>query len=311
NVTEKSYLKQAEITRYEVVEGEKRASKYFQVDLHAALAGDKEANVELQPYDVLNVRQMTNWREAEQATISGEVRFSGSYPIEEGERLSDLLERVGGFTDKAYLRAAVFTRESIREEQQRQLYDLSKRIEDDIARQSVVVSDVKDATIAGRQKKSLETAKRVQGQLKSIKATGRLVIQLSDLKHFKGSEFDIRLKDGDKLYVQQRPDQVMVLGQVFNQSAFVFQDKLDRDDYVDMSGGTTDFADEGRIYVVRASGEVDPHNGFLSRPIEPGDVIVVPEKLSQFNLVDSVLDWSRVMMQVGVGVASMKVIGIL
>jgi len=311
NVTEKAYLKQAEITRYEVVDGEKRASSYLKVDLKAALAGDKAADVELQPYDVLNVRQMTNWREAEQATISGEVRFAGTYPIEEGERLSDLLERVGGFTDKAYLRAAVFTRESIREEQQRQIDELSKRIEQDIAKQTVVVSNVKDATIAGRDQKSLEAATRVLGQLKTVKATGRLVIHLADLKHFKGSDFDIRLKNGDSLYVPQRPDQVMVLGQVYNQSAFVFQDKLDRDDYVEMSGGTTQFADEGHIYMVRASGEVDPHSGFLAEPIQPGDVIVVPEKLSQFNLVDSVLDWSRVMMQVGVGVASMKVIGIL
>ena len=188
---------------------------------------------------------------------------------------------------------------------------MNKRIEADIARQSVVVSGVKDASIAQRQQKSLETAKRVQEQLKSVKATGRLVIKLTDLSHFKGSEYDVRLRNGDRIYVPQRPDQVMVIGQVYNQSAFVFQDKLDRDDYIDMSGGTTRFADAGRIYVVRASGEIDPHSGFLAKSIEPGDVIVVPEELSQFNLLDSVLDWSRVMMQVGVGTASMKVIGIL
>jgi len=311
NITERALLKNAEITRYTIKHGEKRVSRHFQVNLEAALRGDDEANILLQPYDVLTVRQLSNWREAEHVVVSGEVRFPGSYPIEEGERLSDLLARVGGFGERAYLPAAVFTRESIRVEQQQQLDDLGERIEDDIARQDIATANVKDAIIANRQKNSQEAAKRVLTQLKSIKATGRLVLQLSDLKHFRGSEFDVRLRDGDKLYVPQRPDQVMVIGQVYNQSAFVFQNKLDRDDYLDMAGGTTRFADAGRIYVVRASGEVDPHNGFLSASLQPGDVIVVPEKLDTFNLVDSVLDWSRVMMQVGVGVAAMKVIGIL
>ncbi len=311
NVTERAYLRQAEVTRYAVVNGEKRVSEHLQVDLAAALRGEDAANIPLRPYDVLTVRRLSNWRETEHVTLAGEVRFPGTYPIEEGERLSSLIERAGGFTARAYLPAAVFTRASIRAEQQKQLDEMSRRVEADIARQTVAIRGIKDASIMQRQQQALEAAKRVLEQLKQVKATGRLVIQLSDVRHLKGSEYDLRLRDGDRLLVPQRPDQVLVLGQVYNQTALLYRKGLDRGDYIDMAGGPTRFADEGRIYVVRANGEVDAHHGWRLRHIGPGDAIVVPEKLEQFNLVDSMLDWSRVLMQVGVGVASMKTIGIL
>jgi len=73
----------------------------------------------------------------------------------------------------------------------------------------------------------------------------------------------------------------------------------------------TKMADDGSIYVVRANGQVDSMRGWASRSIHPGDAIIVPEDLETFYLLDSLLDWSKVIMQVGVGVASMKTIGVL
>ncbi|MDX8410911.1 MAG: SLBB domain-containing protein, partial [Mariprofundaceae bacterium] len=107
NVTEKAYLKQAEITRYDVVDGERRVSKHMQLDLEDALANDGDGNMLLMPYDVLAVRQLSNWRSVEQVKLEGEITYPGSYPVEEGEKLSSVLRRAGGYTNKAYLPAAV------------------------------------------------------------------------------------------------------------------------------------------------------------------------------------------------------------
>jgi len=312
NVTEKSYLKSAEITRYEVVDGEKRVPRYIQIDLQAAMRGDEDANLLLQPYDMLYVRQVSNWRDIEQATVSGEVRFPGSYPIEDGESLSSLLERVGGFTADAYLPAAVFTRESIRAEQQKQLDELASRIEADISHQAAATGNIKDASILKRQQQALASAKQVQEQLKSVKATGRLVIRLKDIKKLKGTDFDLTLRQGDKLYVPKKPDQVLVMGQVYNNAALLYRKNLGRDDYIRMAGGTTRFADTSRTYIVRANGEMEPSHGWRSsRRIYPGDSIVVPQELERFHLLDSALDWSKVMYQISLSIVGLAYLGTL
>ena len=309
-VTEKALIGKAELTRYIIKDGQKRESVHMEVDLAAALAGDEEANIELQPYDVLTVRQLSNWREAEHVIVTGEVKYPGSYPIEDGEKLVDLIQRVGGFTDKAYLQAAVFTRESIREEQQKQIDEMADRMETEIAQEEEAITTLHDATLVKHKQGALVAAKRVLGQMRVTKATGRLVIKLDDIKGLENSEFNLTLRDGDKLYVPKQPDEVMVLGQVYNTTALLYRKKYDLDDYIDAAGGMTRLADDDRIYVVRANGFVERASSWGSTRIYPGDVIVVPEQLEQFNLLDSTLDWSRVLMQVGVGLASMKTIGV-
>jgi len=312
NVTESAYLEQAEITRYSVEGGKRRVSHHIQVNLAEALRGENGSDIEVEPYDVMTVRRMANWRDIEHASIEGEVNFPGSYPVEEGERLSSLLARVGGFTSKAYLAAAVFTRVSIREAQQKQLQELGKQMQADIERQAASISDIKDKTILKRKQQDLEVAKSVLTRMSNAKATGRLVIRLADVEHFKGSEFDLRLRDGDKLMIPQQPDQVLVLGQVYNQSALLYRRDFAPDDYVDLAGGTKRFADTSRTYVIRANGEVDAHHSAWRRKrVYPGDTIVVPQDLDQFHLIDSLLDWSRVAANVGLTMAAFKAVGVL
>jgi hypothetical protein len=63
---------------------------------------------------------------------------------------------------------------------------------------------------------------------------------------------------------------------------------------------------------VRANGFVDAKNGWnTNHKIYPGDIIVVPQDLEAFNLLDSTLDWSKVLMQIGVFTASMVTVGVL
>jgi len=312
NVTEFAYMEKAEITRYSVEGGKRRVSRHIQVNLAEALRGENGSDIEVEPYDVLTVRRLSNWRDIEHASIEGEVNFPGSYPVEEGERLSSLLARVGGFTSKAYLAAAVFTRVSIREEQQKQLQELGKQMQADIDRQAASISDIKDAAILKRKQQDLEVAKSVLTRMSDAEATGRLVIRLADLEHFKGSEFDLRLRDGDKLMIPQQPDQVLVLGQVYNQAALLYRRDFSPDDYVDLAGGTKRFADTSRIYVIRANGEVDADQSVWRRKrVYPGDTIVVPQDLEQFHLIDSLLDWSRVAANVGLTMAAFKAVGVL
>ncbi len=310
-VTEMAMLHKGEITRYTVVDGEERESRHMEVDLSKALAGDEYANIILQPYDTLTVRRLSNWRSAEHVSILGEVKYAGTYPIEDGEKLTDLLKRAGGFTDKAYLKAAVFTRESIKVEQQKQINDMVSRMEAEIAQLDMASGQIKDAILQKNQQANLAAARRVLEQMKQTKALGRLVIRLQDITELENGVFNLTLKDGDTLHVPQIPDQVMVVGQVYNTTALLYRKNYNVENYLDAAGGPTRMADKKRMYVVRADGYVERVSSWGNTDVYPGDAIVVPENLDNFSLLDSTLDWSRVLMQLGVGIASMKTIGIL
>ena len=310
---EQSYLEVAELTRYEVIDG-KRESRHFEVNLSDALAGKADANIVLMPHDELLIRTISNWRTTIRAVIAGEVKYPGTYPVAQGERLSNVLERVGGFTDDAYPRAAIFTRESVRADQQKQIDELARRTESEVIKMETSTGALRDEISRARELSKLVAAKRVAEQIKTVRATGRIVIELADIEKLKGTPFDIELRDGDRLYVPKRPEEVQVLGEVYNQTAFIYREGAGSRKYLEMAGGATRSGDTKRIYVVRANGMLDVVSSgwFSSKSVamEPGDAIVVPQEINQFSILDSTLDWSRVVMQVGISLASMKTIGI-
>jgi polysaccharide biosynthesis/export protein len=77
----------------QVINGEFREIGLFNVDLAAIREGDLSADLLLQPYDFLNVREVTTGATRRPWTLRGEVRFPGSYPIRKGETLLSVLER--------------------------------------------------------------------------------------------------------------------------------------------------------------------------------------------------------------------------
>ena len=79
-----------------------------------------------------------------------------------------------------------------------------------------------------------------------------------------------------------RSQEVTVIGEVQNSTSHLYQNYLEQDDYIGLSGGETRLADGLKTYVVHANGSVDadghrwwvPHVGSTS--IRPGDTVVVP-----------------------------------
>jgi len=307
NLTESAYRREAELTRYSVVDGERRELHHFVVDLEGILAGSPEVDLELAPYDRLLVRRIANWRSDEVVHVSGEVAFPGSYPIEAGERLGDLAKRFGGFLDEAYLPAAILTRERIREIQAEQLERMADQLEADLARMSVLEDQGASATDRAARAASLDAARALVARLRQTEATGRMVIRLEDAEKLKGSGFDVVLDDGDSLVIPKRPDFVAVMGQVNNPTAFQYDNGKRAGHYVRLAGGRTRFGELSRMYVVKADGSVE--HGRRAR-IGPGDVVIVPESLERFSGMQFLLDLSQVLYQLGIAAASAQTVGL-
>lgn len=311
-LTESAYSLEAEISRYSINSDQTRETQHLQVDLERVFLGDAAANVELQPHDSLQIKRLPFWAEQRVVEIRGEVRFPGLYPVSRNETLLEVIKRAGGLTDQAFAEGAVLVRESLRKKEQEQLDSLRLRLESDLA-----AVDLEKAQASTDEQRSVGMASSLLNQLRSTKALGRLVINLPEMLEAEAENAEVRdvlLRDGDKLFVPPLTQEVTILGEVQHATSHLYTPNITVSEYIGKSGGLTYRADEDRIYVVRANGEVLPSHAadwFSSNlDVRPGDTIVVPldaERMKPLTLWTSV---SQIIYQIGIAAASWNAVGI-
>jgi protein involved in polysaccharide export with SLBB domain len=277
-LSDAAYGGKAELTRYRVINGDQRRTELIQVDLAAIMRGDTAANVLLEPFDSLSIKEVPEWGAQENVRLEGEVRFPGKYSIKRGETLKSVITRAGGLTDYAFPEGSVFTRDELKVREQKQLDMLASRLQNDLvtlALQGAAANQSQAGT-------ALTVGQSLLAQVRTAEAVGRLVIDLPRaLRSPAGSGADVIMRDGDRLIVPKFQQEVTVIGEVQTSTSHLFRPELNRDDYIALSGGVSRRADHDHIYVVRADGSVVTREGgrWFSRggaDIRPGDTIVVP-----------------------------------
>jgi protein involved in polysaccharide export with SLBB domain len=281
-------LESADLTSYGVVNGNRITGTLATVHIGVAVAGtDPGADVALKPGDILTIHQITGWNDiGESVTITGQVRFPGTYGFQEGERLSSVLRRAGGFRETAYPAGAVLVREQVRELEQKSREELIRQIET-----SSASARLSPNLGSGDSSATLKVIQAQQDQvltrLKSEPPSGRLVVHITaDIDSWANTPADIELRRGDMLTIPKRPGFVLITGQVYNATALTFSPGKSAAWYLQRAGGTSDTANRKEIFVIRANGSViGRHSGgffdpaVLSTKLDPGDVVVVPQKV--------------------------------
>jgi len=295
---ESAYTKQAEITR--IVLGDASQVEHVRFDLESALKGESQNNITLRSKDSINIFSIPNWQENVKVQLKGELKFPGTYTIRRGETLTDLLKRAGGFSDFAEQNAAIFTRVSIKEQEQQQLARLSTELRRDIASKSFQNS------VSGNSL-SYDEMDKLLNDLASVEAVGRLVI---DLPLIVNNQQNLVLQNGDTLYVPSKRDSISIIGEVNYSTSHLYKAGVSVDDYIDLSGGLKERAAEDRIYIIKANGSVEiPNTGGWfaannANQLEPGDTIVIPMDAGH---MDKLTLWStatQILYQLGVAVAA-------
>jgi protein involved in polysaccharide export with SLBB domain len=241
-------------------------------------------------------------------TLGGEVMFPGEYTFARGDKLSDLIERAGGFTAVADVNAAIFTRQKLKDKQQQELERLRKRITDELISQSLVASSKSEKTSSQQQLLTEE----ILAKLKIFEATGRLVIPLQDI--LAGKAGDVILETGDTLLIPQFRQEVSVVGEVQRPSSYFYDKRLSYKDYIRQSGGFLQSANKKGVYIVKASGEVImPRSQFLFLPkpgikVVAGDTIVVPLDTNEKPVrgVKLLTEISQILYQLSLGAAAIN-----
>ncbi|MBP1654412.1 MAG: Periplasmic polysaccharide export protein, partial [Bacteroidetes bacterium] len=186
------------------------------ISLNAIMEG-RAPNIPLQPGDRLVVFGKSEQRADYRVEVKGEVRYPGTYPISRDRtRLSEIIERAGGFTEQASLKTAEVVRRSVEPNKIRleQLESLRGG------------ADVEDSTYY-----LLETSLRINKEI--VNADFHKLFVEKDSTH------NIFLQTDDVINVPPRNKNIYVFGQVVSPGNVPFTDGKSVDWYIAMAGGFT------------------------------------------------------------------------
>lgn len=284
---------------------------------------DESQNLTLEPGDVVSILSQADIRvpvneQTKFVRLEGEFVHSGIYTVRPGETLRELVKRAGGFSPNAYLYGSEFTRESTRTAQQRRLNEyietLSLQIQQgNLAIISSPVSSPQDLA-TGSAAQASEQA--MLTQLSRMRATGRIVLEFRPGTTAVDSLPDIALEDGDRFMVPTLPASVNVVGAVYDQNSFLYTSSRRAGSYLRLAGGPNRDADAKHIFVIRADGSVISReaesgiwgNEFAGLRMNPGDTIVVPQKIFKPSAMRGFLEYSQLFSQFAFGAAALSFI---
>ena len=206
----------------------------------------------LMPYDEVYVRKSPGYQPQRNIEVMGEVLFEGKYALPtKNLRLSEAIKAAGGVTQEAYVRGARVER-LLNDDEKFRVDNLMK-----MARQQM-----------GR---GLDTTTVTRTD--SIYYVG---IHLDKALEHPGSDYDIILREGDRLVVPEYTGTVKINGNVMYPNTVAYSEGKDYKWYVNQAGGYGNRAKKSRTYILYQNGTVSKAKG--GTKIEPGCEIIVPTK---------------------------------
>lgn len=296
---------------------EKNVDSHYQTieELQADWASieNKLAQFEVQPTDIIRVfapgaAPLEVKAEREFVRVDGEVKQNGVFELQKGETLRTLLTRIGGTTEKGYVYGTKLMRESVKIQQQAKIDEAVDRYEKDIetnAKQRL--NGQNDPAQASLIASELESQRRLAQKLRTVKSEGRIILTLKDFNAKISDLPEVSLKDGDTVYIPQKQGTVDVIGAVYQQNAFIYQPERRVNYYLTLAGGVSSTGDKSELYRICADGTVRSNrNSGMGGRVNPGDAIVVPEKIQKGQtFMQSLKDWTSILYQFGLGAAGL------
>lgn len=227
-------------------------SQTFSFSLKDGFVVDGEKNFVLQPYDVVQIRKSPGFMDPRNVRVEGEVVFEGTFTLsKKNQRLSDMIQAAGGITDQAYVKGARLERTMTDDEKAR----LQAAIE--AAKQNAADKDSINL-------EQLETS--------TVYTVG---IDLAKALANPGGDYDIVVRDGDRLIVPEYNGTVKISGNVLFPNTVAYMNGKSWKYYVNQAGGFGDRSKKSKTYIVYQNGTVSQVG---KGDIEPGCEIIVPRK---------------------------------
>ncbi len=269
----------------EITDKDRNTKTYYLYDIF--IQTDQTKSIKINPYDKIMFRPLRENEIIKTVKVSGFVNKPGVYRFVEGKKLVDMIEQAGGLDDEADLRGIVFTRASLANKSRKMVEE--KNMKDIKLIQGQMASNLRptqDDTEARMQmmKDIEEDNQNISSQL-----FGRIALDIknNDLSKIKKDQ-NIEIQDGDEIFIPKESNHVTVIGEVYNETSFLYKDGKKAGYYIKMGGGYTPNARRTKIYKIGVNGRAKRTHLLTSNSIEPGDTIVIPRKIRGNDWVDMV-----------------------
>ena len=236
-------------------------------------------------------------------TISGDIKHPGKYFISSSDRISDLINRSGGYTDSAYVFGASLFREDVRKLEQ---YFADK------AYKNLITFLISNPGI-GSSGSGNEGIAYLLTQLKEFKSVGRVVAEFDQNNLKNNIQDNIFLSDGDEIHVPSYTSNIYVFGEVGNPGSVLFKENTSLNEYINMTGGLGRYASSGFIFIVSPNGEtkkvsVTGLSRFINQDFDiyPGSVVFVPRQAGKVAGIDFYATIAPIFSSVALSIASLN-----
>jgi len=255
NITRSAYILECEIAKIDP----KKPTIYRMINLQNLMNNpDSEDNILLEEDDRVFIRQIPEWEVGLTVEVKGELNFPGIYAItKDSTTLSEIIDKAGGFTDKALIREASLARLSTKITIDKEFERLAKLNRDQMSR--------------------AEYEYLVMRQ--NSQDIGQVVVDFHKACVLKNTNEDVILENGDVIYVPKAPLVVYVTGRVGKPGGVLFDPSKNIKYYLHRAGGATWDAKVRGTKVTKTTGEI--LNDEDVRKLEPGDILWVPRKPDQ------------------------------
>jgi protein involved in polysaccharide export with SLBB domain len=285
---------------------ENNISEILTFDLDKNLTNN---SIIIKPFDQIIVRKNPNFYTQQYARVEGEVMYPGKYAISsKNERISDLINRSGGFKNMAYLKGATLIRltefaelQSDLNKKIKSLNDLKNKVsnkegtltESELLLIERIDEDLKNIDTNKNENQILSSyakSERINEILKKNSVDGDIPISKSEaigidlmsIVNSPGSNSDLLLKEGDVIIVPKKLETVRLRGELLYPTTVRFVSNKSLKYYINSSGGFDNKAKRSGTYIVYANGDVARTKKFLFFNIypkaEPGSEVIVPKK---------------------------------
>ena len=231
--------------------------------------------------------------------IQGQVRFPGTYVVNNFTTLQDIYDLAGGLTARSDTSAIFLSRQSNK---------IKEKASYETAKNSIIDSLITSLNNSFGNELGFDLSLLSLLEKPIVDFPGRLSGELSPKSMTAENTY---LENGDLIVIPPMTNSISVLGQVLSPGSIVYNSKYEINDFIEQSGGYTQFADRNSTYILKSNGTAttDVQNFFkLGYEIKPGDSIIVPRNLEKISTLPLITYSAQIISDIAISAASLNAI---
>ena len=237
-------------------------------------------------------------------TISGSVEKPGSYLLNEGDGILELVNLAGGYTENAYEFGGVLLN--------KEAFEVSQNAKEKLY-EDFISSFIENSFTAGGE--TFESLNIFINELKNSAVSGRINAEFNLEKLESNPSLNVKLMEGDEIIIPEVVDHIYIFGEIANQGTTNYAANQTLSGYLNNVGGMTDYADGSSIFILHPNGiseRVSRKNVFRENREEliiyPGSIIFVPREIPNTFRAEVFQGYASILGNLGVSLASISVL---